>query len=65
MTEAERLANTLKQTWGNTNRLNWDALEQELRRCEIAINSGMIDSVLIDTYLTIKEAYKLKFGGAK
>ena len=62
MTEATKLSNRLKQTWSNTNSMNWDAIECDLRSAKNMINKGEIDSNLIDIYLVISEAFNREFG---
>ena len=63
MTEATKLSNRLKQTWSKTNIGNWDAMEGVLKSAKKLIDNGCIDSELINTYLTISEAFKIEFGG--
>lgn len=61
MNKAKRISNRLKQIWKNTNESNWDALEEALKSAKNLINDGVVDSDLVEAYLTISEAYKQEF----
>lgn len=63
MTEVEKLVARLKQTWAKTNHLNYDAMESALKSAKKKIDGGEIDADLIDTYLTISDAFEMEFGG--
>ncbi len=63
MTEAKKLTNRLKQVWSKTNIGNWDSIEGVLKSAKNMIDNGEIDNELINTYLTISEAFELEFGG--
>lgn len=65
MTEAQKMTNKLKHIWSQTNGMNWDSIEVELKRAEKLIDSGVTDKELISTYLAIKEAFDTEFGGVK